>query len=146
MCVCVVENKKKEYKKKEMYKTNEILINMLWTFAVCLLFGCPCGNLLSLVLCRRPSRCGPNQIEYAMNCKTQKFCIKRKKKTTKIHQQHQPLSYSANGQPEKKAKKNVRTFFSAYYVIFHIFQQLTTSQSTHATTASTFSVPASSFT
>jgi len=103
-----------------MYKTNEILINMLWTFAVCLLFGCPCGNLLSLVLCRRPSRCGPNQIEYAMNCKTQKFCIKRKKKTTKIHQQHQPLSYSANGQPEKKLKK-MYAHFSAHIMSFFTF-------------------------
>lgn len=40
---------------------------------------------------------------------------------------------------EEEKTKNVRTFFSAYYVIFHIFQQLTTIHSTDFGTCLWFS-------
>lgn len=77
---------------------------MPWTFAG------PCGVVLSGAKTPKTEP-EPNQIEYAMNCKTQKFCIKQEKYIW-IGSSLGLVSFSDG--------KNVRTFFSAYYVIFHI--------------------------
>jgi len=64
-----------EYNVKSVaYKTNEILINMPWTFAVSYLDAL---DVLQRTRKTQTRTQKPNQIEYAMNCKTQKFCIKQ---------------------------------------------------------------------